>query len=179
MSALPHLAPVHGVREPAKFTNLTICHPPIKGAAARKAAAAMELKSEVAIKRSIDKTNRVLDALEARDAALALAVKQLQRRRADNAARVLRIEDAALTLMQDAGVTAVTGFHSGLRSQLTPASLEIVSPALIPRQFLRQPKTPPPEPDKTAIKKALAENENLDAAAWGRKLTARLTLKRT
>jgi hypothetical protein len=178
MATLPHLKPVHGVRQPAAFSNLTLVHPPLKGAAERKAAAAEELKAEVRLKRKIDQTSKVLDSLDVRDKAIASAIKQLQRRRADNAARIERIEDAALTLMSEAGLSSVTGFHSSFRAQPAASALEVIDQSKIPAEYLRQPKTPPPEPDKVAIKKALGANDELDPAAWGCKLTSKISLVR-
>jgi hypothetical protein len=47
--------------------------------------------------------------------------------------------------MQDAGLSTVAGIRCGFRTQPAAASLVVDDQSLIPAEYLRQPKTPPPE----------------------------------
>jgi len=163
----------------AAYSNLALLMPVSpKGAAVRKAAARKQTDAETRFKVKVDQCNRVLDALEAQDQRLAQHIKEYQQRRSAIASRIDRIHDAALEYMADAGVEKLTGIRTSLQSRLAPPSLEIVDQVLIPREYLRQPKTPPPAPDKVAIKSALASREDVQPADWGCKLLSKITLLR-
>jgi hypothetical protein len=179
MATLPHLKPVHGIKNKALYANLTLVRPPeTKGAAERKAAAATEAQAQARLKNVVERTNGVLDRLELRQSSLAAEIKRLTKQKNATAARIERIEDKALTLMHEAGLTQVAGIRCNFRAQQAAAALEVTDETKIPAEYLRQPKTPPPEPDKVAIKKALAEDDEIDPAAWGCRLTSRTSLIR-
>ena len=59
--------------------------------------------------------------------------------------------------------------------QNNPPSVDIIDLAAIPTEFMRIKIAPPPEPDKTAIKKALSEGKLIDGASL--KQTQRLVIK--
>jgi hypothetical protein len=161
------------------YANLTLVpDAPKRSVRERKASALADASAESALKRIVERANDVLDALEAREVSLASQIKALQKRKAANAARIERIEDRALTLMQEAGLTTLAGVRCSWRSQPAAAALDIVDETLIPRSYFNTPKTPPATPDKVAIKKALAADDELDPAAWGCKLTSKISLIR-
>ena len=162
----------------AAYSNLSLVRPVQKGAAARKQAARSEASAEAKLKAKVDQANRVLDALEQRRAESAKAAKAWKQRDASLAARIEAIEDAILAQLDEAGIEKVAGYRTALSSRLTPAALDIVDRTKIPADYWRQPETPAKEPDKTAIKKALAKNADLDPAAWGVRLTLRFSLVR-
>jgi hypothetical protein len=83
-----------------------------------------------------------------------------------------------ITLMQDAGMATCAGIFHSFRLQNAPVALEIVDAALIPACYMRTPKTPASEVDKIALKTALAQNDELDPAAFGVKLTSKTSLIR-
>jgi Gp157 protein len=163
----------------AVYSNLALVNPvSLKGAAVRKATARVQDEAEARFKAKVDQCNRVLDALEELDQRLAKQIKEYQRRRSALASRIDRIQDAALEYMAAAGVEKLTGIRTSLQSRLAPPSLEVVDQTLIPREYLRQPKTPPPAPNKAAIKDALAAREDVQPADWGCKLLSKITLLR-
>jgi hypothetical protein len=163
------------------YANLTLVHSnkPSTGAAARKAAAREGNAAEARLKRKVEQANRVLDALEARQERIALEIKHLQRVKAAAAARYEKIEDAVIEYMEDAQVTVLAGIRTKMRTQPTPEALDVYNLKLVPVEYLRQPKTPPKEPDKVALKKAINEAVEFDPATWGCKLTSRTTLVRS
>jgi hypothetical protein len=162
----------------AVYSNLASVHPVLKGAVARKAAARSEALAEAWLRQKVDQSNRVLGALDARASLLASQLKELQRAKTAVAARIERIEDKILGYMDDAGLDHLAGVRTSMRMQPSPAALEIVDAALIPAVYWRQPKTPPKEPDKIAVKNALAASADIQPADWGCKLTQRVTLVR-
>ena len=161
------------------YCNLAPVHAtPQKGAAARKAAVPRAVDAEKRLKTKVDQCNRVLDALDSMDERLAMQIRDCQRRRSAIAAHIERIEDTALAYMAASGLDRLTGNRTSLEVRLAPASLEILDPTLVPSEYLRQPKTPPPAPDKIAIKQALAVREDVHPADWGCKLQSKVLLTR-
>jgi hypothetical protein len=173
------LAPAPGIRDKSLYANLAVVQPMLKTAVARRAAAVSEASAEARLKRKVEQANTVLNELEKREAAFGAQIKELQRRKNALAGRIEKIEDRALTLMQDAGLATVAGIRCSFRAQPAAPSLVVDDQSLIPAEYLRQPKTPPPEPDKLAIKAALAKNDELDPAAWGVRLSSKISLIRT
>jgi Gp157 protein len=164
----------------AYANNLTLVSgAPRISALARKAAAVSEAASEATLKRTVERANTVLDSLEAREAGFASEIKALAKRKAATAKRIARIEDRILGEMENAGLTAVEGVRCAWRSQPAAASaLEVLDETLIPLAYMRQPKPPASEPDKVAIKVALAADPTLAPSAWGCRLTTKTSLIR-
>ena len=161
------------------YCNLALVHSAQrKGAAARKAAVPGETHAEKRLKSKVDQCNRVLDALDALNQHLAIEIRDCQRRRSEIAARIERIEDTALASMAAAGFDRLTGNRTSLEVRLAPASLEIMDETRVPGEYLREPKTPPPAPDKIAIKQALAAREDVHPADWGCRLQSKVLLIR-
>lgn len=174
-----NLRPVTGIRDRALYTNVVELQDHAKGAVARKAAAVAEAQTEARLKRKVDQANRVLDALEAREQAIANAIKELNEQRKETSARIARIEDGVIALMDEARVQNVSGNRRSFRLQQSPEALEVVDESMIPREYMRTPKTPPATPDKVAIKKALAADETIAPSMWGCKLTSKTSLVRS
>ena len=163
--ALAHLAPAPGIRDKALYANLTAVPPTLKTAVARRAAARSEAQAEAHIKTKVEQANGVLDRLEERVKAVAVASKALDQKKRLLARRIERITDAILQEMQDAQLTKVDGIRCSFGAA-SAAALEVVDQTKLPAEFLRQPKTPPAEPDKLAIKAALAANDELLPGDW-------------
>lgn len=176
--ALAHLAPAPGIRDKALYANLTAVPPTLKTAVARRAAARSEAQAEAHIKTKVEQANGVLDRLEERVQAVAVASKALDQKKRLLARRIERITDAILQEMQDAQLTKVDGIRCSFSARPAAAALEVVDQTKLPAEFLRQPKTPPAEPDKLAIKAALAANDELLPGDWGCKLTSKISLIR-
>jgi Siphovirus Gp157 len=142
------------------FSNLAVARPacvtPIR------AEVKAERDREAVLRTKIDRVHRLLSALEARAAACDLAIKQAQARKKAACARAERIEDRVLLLMQDAGLKEVAGRHVTLMSREAGVPKLIVdNEALIPSEYMRQPKPPKPAPDALAIKAALDSDPDL------------------
>jgi hypothetical protein len=163
----------------AVYSNIVPGAPLKRSAAERKAEAASQRDAEARLKRKVEQANAVLDRLEERASYQAAVIKAMTRRKAATLARIERIEDRILREMDAAGLTEVTGIRSKMRSQLAAAALEIVDESLIPRMYFNTPKAPPATPDKVAIKKALAADDDLDPRDWGCKLTSKVSLVRS
>ena len=64
MSSLPHLKPVHGIRDPAKYANLVLVPTAApKRGAERKAAAASEHSAEERLKRKVQRADDALQTV--------------------------------------------------------------------------------------------------------------------
>ena len=164
----------------AYANNLALVPPAApKGGAARKAAAMPEAHAQLVVKRAVDRANAILDRLEARSAEIAKEQKRLAKRKAIAQAKYERCEDRVITLMQDAGLASCAGIFNSFRLQNAPVALEIVDQSLIPAAFFRTPKAPSAEVDKVALKLALAQNDELDPASFGVRLTSKTSLIRT
>ena len=57
--------------------------------------------------------------------------------------------------MQTCGISKVESPLFKISLQNNPPSVDIYEPGLIDSEYMRQPETPPPVPDKTALKAAL------------------------
>ena len=177
--ANPNLTPVFGVRDPAAYGNLQNVKPLLKSAVQQRAAARSAALAESHIKAKVEQANRVLDALEAREKALAKAIKALDRQKKATVKRLEKIEDAILTWMEESQLKSVEGIRVTFRAQTAAPALVIDDVSKVPAAFMRQPPVPPLEPDKIAIKAALAANEDLTPDAFGARLVSKVSLIRT
>lgn len=100
--------------------------------------------------------------------ATAAAIKQAEaemaerRKRIENRSRNLR--EYAKTCMETAGVQKIDCPHFALTIRKNPPNVDVFEPALIPRQYMRQPDPPPPAADKAAIKQALQAGQDVPGA---------------
>jgi hypothetical protein len=145
----------------------------------RKAAANDERAAESRLKYKVEQANRLLEALEKRTAEYAAEIKTFQRLKAVTCARIARLEDEIIRRMDAAGLKSVNGVRCAMRLQTAAEALEIVDESLIPRAYFNTPKVPPATPDKVAIKRALAALEDADPAAWGCRLSSKISLIRS
>jgi hypothetical protein len=163
----------------AAYSNLALFPPAApKGGAARRSAAAGRNDQEAQTKRNVERSNAVLDRLEARQAGFAAELKRIQKRKNATAARIERIEDEILTYMEDEKIELLAGIRCTMRAQAAAAALEVTDETLIPQQYMRQPPAPPRSPDKVAIKAALAKLPDMDPGDWGCKLSSKISLIR-
>lgn len=104
------------------------------------------------------KAQNVAYAIKQLDA-LSSAIKQAEsemaarRKAAENRADSIRqyLKDC----MEIAGMTKIECPYFQIAIQKNPSSVDIFEEELIPQEFMRQPETPPPAPDKKAIKAAI------------------------
>jgi hypothetical protein len=123
-------------------------------------------------KKAIDRASALLDRLEARAASYAKQIAQLQKRKKQAEARYERLEDAIVTRMQKAGVDYAPGFAVEFSTRSAPAAVQIEDASALPPEYLREKVIS--EPDKNAIKQALARGVEIE----GVELTTRLVLIR-
>lgn len=149
-----------------------------KGAGALKSEAVAARSSESLGKRKVEQVNTVLGKLEAREAELGALIKGLQKRKNATCARIARIEDAVLAYMDDSGVEVLTGVRCSLRMQTAAAALDVFDASLLPAKFFRIPPPAAKQPDKVAIKAALAADVDQLPADWGCKFSSKVCLIR-
>jgi hypothetical protein len=103
----------------------------------------------------------VLAAFEAGELAAAAEMKRLAARKDRLARQRERLEGYVIGVLAGAGVKKFDGLTSTLTARANPVSVMIEGSAVLPAEFLRQPKPVPPEPapDKVAIKAALGRGE--------------------
>jgi hypothetical protein len=133
-------------------------------------------KPEQDTKHAVDRTNAVLDALEAQRASYKAQIAELARRDQRAAGRIEKIEDESIRRMEAQGLKRADGFHHQFEISPKPPAVEIDDEALIPAIFLR--KIPPvaasTAPAKAAIKAAIESGVDVP----GCHLTQGVKLKR-
>jgi len=118
-------------------------------------------------------TAMMIRNLEASAAAIKEAEAAMAARRKALENRAARVKDYLLANMLVAGIQKVECPYFKLAVRENPAAVEIYEPGLIPAQYMRQPEPPPPAPDKTAIKDALKDGQDVP----GCKLTRGMRLE--
>lgn len=113
--------------------------------------------------------------LEATAGAIKEAEAQMAQRRRAMEKRADNLRAYLLACMQQAGIQKLECPQFRLAVRGNPAAVDVFDAAQVPAQFMRRPEPPPPEPDKTAIKAALAAGTDVP----GCRLTAgsRLEIK--
>lgn len=100
--------------------------------------------------------------------ALAAAIKDAETRMAERRkaleARASRVEDYLLNAMLYAGIQRVDAPTLAISVKTNPPAVVIDSAEQLPAEYLREPDPPPPEPDKAAIKAALASGVDVPGA---------------
>lgn len=93
----------------------------------------------------------VARSAEAHETAIDAEIKRLQALKKHRQAIAKGLRDYALLNMQNAGIQKITCplFTVSLRNN--PPGVEVYESGLIPAEWMRQPDTPPPEPDKKRI----------------------------
>ena len=103
----------------------------------------------------------VIRNLEATAASIKEAEAAMASRRRAMENRVARIKDYLLANMMIAGIQKIECPHFRIAVRENPPAVEIYEPGLIPVEYMRQPEPPPPLPDKTAIKEAIKEGQEV------------------
>jgi len=154
----------------AHYSNLAAVRKPT--APALKAEAARERDREAALKRAIDRADRVLARLEARQAQYDAAAKRAKARKEAACRRAQAIEDRIIELMQAAGLAELAGHRAKLSIRANAPAVEVEALDQIPPEYLRVKTVT--EADKVAIKCALQKG----ADVAGVRLVQTLTLLR-
>jgi hypothetical protein len=102
--------------------------------------------------------------LDAEADAIEAAAKDMVARAKSKRTRAANIREYLKTCMEIAGVTKIECDHFAISIKKNPHSVEVFELALIPGEFMRQPETPPPAPDKNAIKQAIKDGNEVPGA---------------
>jgi hypothetical protein len=78
--------------------------------------------------------------------------------------RAASLEAYLMAAMQSTGISEIKGEAMCIKVKANPPSVSVYQPELIPQEFMRQPETPPPEPDKKAIAAALKDGQDVPGA---------------
>lgn len=93
--------------------------------------------------------------LEATAAQIKDAEAQMAARRKAVENRATNLRRYLLVSMQQAGIQKIECPYFRLAVRDNPPVVDVFDAAQVPAEFMRQPETPPPAPDKTAIKDEL------------------------
>jgi hypothetical protein len=105
-----------------------------------------------------------IKTLDANADAINEAEKAMAARRKAMENRAARIREYLLTCMTLAGVQKIECPHFTIKIANNSASVVIDDERQIPAEFMRQPDTPPPQPDKAAISAALKSGSDVPGA---------------
>jgi hypothetical protein len=97
------------------------------------------------------------EAIEGAEKAMAARRKAMENRAAS-------IKEYLLACMMAAGVQKIECPHFTIKIANNAESVAIDDEKQIPAEFMRQPKTPPQQPDKTAIGEALKAGQDVPGA---------------
>ena len=103
----------------------------------------------------------VIRNIEASAAAIKDAEASMAARRKALENRAARLKDYLLGNMIVAGIGKVECPYFKLSVRENPPSVEVYEPGLIPAEYMRQPDTPPPAPDKKAIAEAMKKGQEV------------------
>lgn len=113
--------------------------------------------------------------LEATVSAIKEAESAMSARRKAIEAKADRLRAYLLSGMQAAGVQKIQTPYFELSIKSNPPSVVVNEPGLVPAEFMRQPETPPPAPDKKAIGDALKAGKEVAGCHLAR--TVRLDIR--
>lgn len=102
--------------------------------------------------------------LQATAAAIKEAEEQMAKRRKAIENRARHLLEYVQGCMETAEVQKIECPHFRLAIQAKPPSVDVYEPGLLPREYMRQPEPPPPEPDKKAIAAAIKAGTEVPGA---------------
>lgn len=106
----------------------------------------------------------VIRNLQANAEAMKEAETHMARRRKAAEARAQYMLDRLKLGMEIAGVSKLECPEFSISIKKNPPAVDIFESGLIPIGYMSQPLPPPPAPDKTAIKKALTDGQDVPGA---------------
>lgn len=103
----------------------------------------------------VDRTSGLLGSFEFAEAAADAELQRLTLRKKYFARQRERLEAYVLSVLTGSGLRSIEGHTSTLAWKLNPEKLIIATGTVLDAVWMRQPKTPAPEPDKDTIKRAI------------------------
>lgn len=95
--------------------------------------------------------------LEVSADAIKAAEQTLSQRRKAIEARMQRVHGYLQFNMENCGISKIESPYLTISLQKNPAAVKIEDETLIPADYMRQPETPPPAPDKKLIAQAIKD----------------------
>lgn len=106
----------------------------------------------------------VLRNLESTAEAIKQAEVEMAQRRRAIEARAERLKTYVFECMQMAEIEKIECPHFRISIRNNPGSVDVFEPGLVPSEYMKTPEPPPPTPDKTAIKNAIKNGEEVPGA---------------
>lgn len=100
-------------------------------------------------------------SFEAHIDAIDAEIKRLTALKKHRQATSDKLKEYLLTNMQAAEIERIDGPLLTISIRQNPESVDVFDAAQIPMDYMRQPETPPPAPDKVAIKAALKAGKDV------------------
>lgn len=102
--------------------------------------------------------------MEAMAASIKAAEQEMTDRRKRLEKRAEWLREYVRGAMEHTGVKVIECPHFRITLRANPESVDVFDAQQVPAQYLKTPEPPPPAPDKTAIKKALAAGVDVPGA---------------
>jgi hypothetical protein len=109
----------------------------------------------------VDRTCKVLATFEAAAEAAGREAKRMADRKAYFERQTERLESYCIGILQASPFAKLEGSTGTLKLAQNPPSVTIAPGAVIDTMYMRTPPTPPPAPDKTALKAALQRGDEI------------------
>lgn len=117
----------------------------------------------------------VARSLEMHNLAIEAEVTRLRAIQISRSKRAQGLRDYLKANMQACGITKIDTPLFSIRLQYNQPAVDIFEPGLLPAEYMRQAPTPPPAPDKTAIKLAIAKGKDVQGARLTRSVSLRVS----
>jgi hypothetical protein len=113
-------------------------------------------------KEKVDRVGDCLSYFEVAQLAAQREIDRLEKRKAHFARAQARLENYVLSVIECSQFTKLEGHVTTLATRQNPPSVFIAEGTVLAPEYLRQPATPPPVADKTALKNAIKRGETID-----------------
>jgi hypothetical protein len=113
----------------------------------------------------VDIVSSTLAYFEAAQAAAISEIERLTKRHAYFARAQSRLEQYCVSVIETSKFTKLEGRISTLSTRQNPPSVVIAEGTVLPERFMRQPATPAPTADKSAIRTSLKHGATIEGCA--------------
>jgi hypothetical protein len=113
----------------------------------------------------VDRTGEVLSYFEAAQLAAEREIERLTARKAHFARAQARLEGYVLSVLECSKFAKLEGTLTTFSTRQNPPSVVIAEGTVLPERFMRQPPTPAPVPDKSALKTSLKHGAVIEGCA--------------
>jgi hypothetical protein len=113
----------------------------------------------------VDRTGEVISYFEAAQLAAEREIERLTARKAHFARAQARLEGYVLSVLECSKFAKLEGSLTTFSTRQNPPSVVIAEGTILPERFMRQPATPAPVPDKSALKTSLKHGAVIEGCA--------------